>query len=322
MKSLFILFLFFASSVFSQENYWDKLPEPIGFVNDFENILTKNEEKELNKLITDYEEKTTVEIAIVTIPSSATSEEKFNDLSLYIAKSWGVGKKIKNNGILIAISDGYSKIRIQTGKGTEQILSDQTTKEIIEKCMISHFKKGNYFQGVFSGINEIKTNINSPNIKVDLSNFNKSKDSLIALLSNETFTTLDSSNNVYWEIIKRGEQYIPLLIESLVDTTQTKIFSSIKKYYLTIGEVSYFALEEIAEFPAYLVAENFNENIDLTCGYSNILNYVFVNENKVKYQFLLRRFYLTHFFTYKEFKKDEMTPERTKFNITGKLKLR
>jgi hypothetical protein len=184
---------------------------------------------------------------------------------------------------------------------------------------------GNAVGGAFSlnytTKNQIKSNLKNPNIKVDLTNFHKSNDSLISLLSNDKFISLDSTNTVYWEIIKRGEQYIPLLIESLVDTTQTKIFSSIKKSYLTIGEVSYFALEEIAEFPAYLVAENFSENIDLTCGYSNILNYVFVNENKVKYQFLLRRFYLTHFFTYEEFKKDEMKPARTKFNITGKLKL-
>lgn len=41
--------------------------------------------------------------------------------------------------------------------------------------------------------------------------------------------TLDCSADVYWKIIKRGKEYIPLLIEGLTDTTKTNIYNYCKK---------------------------------------------------------------------------------------------
>ncbi|MFN6084536.1 MAG: TPM domain-containing protein, partial [Fluviicola sp.] len=176
----------------------------------------------MNKLITDYEKKTTVEIAIVSITTSSTSKEKFDDLSLYIAKSWGVGKKVKNNGILIAISNGYSKIRIQNGLGIEKIISDETTKKVIDEKMISSFKESNYFEGLKNGVIELIRILD----KEELSS--KYDDSLISQLANKEITSLDSNNSVYWEIIKRSEKSIPSLIESLCDTTLTSIYDKCK----------------------------------------------------------------------------------------------
>jgi uncharacterized protein len=314
MKLLVLLSVLFVSPLFSQENFWDKLPKPIGYVNDFENILTQKEEKELNKLITDYEKKTTVEIAIVTIPTSATSKEKFDDLSLYIAKSWGVGKKVKNNGILIAISNGYSKIRIQNGLGIEKIISDETTKKVIDEKMISSFKESNYFEGLKNGVIELIRILD----KEELSS--KYDDSLISQLANKEITSLDSNNSVYWEIIKRSEKSIPSLIESLCDTTLTSIYDKCKGGYLTIGDVSYFALEEIAEFPAFLVTKIQFCTIDDGCW--SFYDFMYLQENKLEFQKMVRDFYKSNDYKFKKFKKDEMNPARTKFKITGKLYLK
>lgn len=319
MKLLVLLSVLFVSPLFSQQSFWEKLPDPIGFVNDFENILTQKEEKELNKLITDYEKKTTVEIAIVTIPTSATSEEKFNDLSFHIAKTWGVGKKIKNNGILIAISGGYSKIRIQNGLGIEKILSDEMTKKVIDEKMISSFKESNYFEGLKNGVIELIRILDKEELR---SRYVVSKDSLISQLTNKEITSLDSNNSVYWEIIKRGEKSIPLLIESLCDTTQTNIYDKCKRGYLTIGDVSYFALEEIAEFPAFLVTKIQFCTVDVENNCWSFYDYLYNNENKPQFQKMVSDFYKSNVYIFKKFKKDEMNPARTKFKITGKLYLK
>jgi len=84
-----------------------------------------------------------------------TSKDKFEDLSLHIAKTWGVGKKYKDNGILIAISKGYRQIRIQNGNGIEKIITDDETKEIIDKYFIPDFKKGKYYDGTLKGLIEL-----------------------------------------------------------------------------------------------------------------------------------------------------------------------
>lgn len=132
--------------------FWDNLPKPHNWTNDYENLFSKDEETKLNQIISDFEKETTVEIAIVTIDTFKVSKEKFEDLSLHIARTWGVGKKEKSNGILIAISKGYLKIRIQNGDGIVLFLSDDETAKIIRNEIIPYFKKEDYFEGTKAGI--------------------------------------------------------------------------------------------------------------------------------------------------------------------------
>lgn len=135
--------------------FWNKLPKPINWTNDYEAIFSKDEETKLNQIIADFENETTVEIAIVTIDTIKVSKNKFKDLSLHIAKTWGVGKKEKSNGILIAISKGYRQIRIQNGDGIVPVLSDDETAEILQNQFFPYFKKEKYFEGTQAGLLKI-----------------------------------------------------------------------------------------------------------------------------------------------------------------------
>lgn len=135
--------------------FWDNLPKPINWTNDYEDLYSDNEQIKLDSIISQFERETTIEIGIVTIDTTKTSEEKFEELSLQIAQTWGVGKKDKDNGILIAISKGYRKIRIVNGNGIEKIITDNETKEIIDKYFIPDFKEGNYYDGTLKGLTEL-----------------------------------------------------------------------------------------------------------------------------------------------------------------------
>ncbi|WP_298147518.1 TPM domain-containing protein [Flavobacterium sp.] len=145
----------------SADNFWNNLPKPVGWVNDFEDILTNEEEKTLDSLIVDYEKKTTTEISIVTIPASATSKEGFDALTLRLANAWNFGKTEKANGILIAISKGFKIIRIQNGNGITEQISDYQTKQIIDQIFIPSLKAEAYFRALFDGIQEIKRLLDS-----------------------------------------------------------------------------------------------------------------------------------------------------------------
>jgi len=131
------------------------LPKPLNWTNDYENLFSDDEEAKLNQIIADYEKETTVEIAIVTIDTFKVSKEKFEDLTLHIARTWGVGKKEKSNGILIAISKGYRQIRIQNGDGIALVLSDEETAEILQNQFFPYFKKEEYFEGTQAGLLKI-----------------------------------------------------------------------------------------------------------------------------------------------------------------------
>ena len=132
--------------------FWDHLPKPTSWTNDYERLFSDNQEQKLDSIISAFEKETTTQFCIVTLDTIYTSKEKFDDLALHIAKTWGVGQKDKNNGVVICISKGYRRIRICNGYGIEKILSDKETKEIMDKYFIAKFKEGKYFQGTLNGL--------------------------------------------------------------------------------------------------------------------------------------------------------------------------
>ena len=135
-------------------NYVDSLPKIEAVVTDFKNILSKEEEDQLTQIITDFEAKTTNEIAIVTVKSIAPYDDIF-DYSLDLANKTFVGKKDKNNGIMIVVCASQRKIQIQNGDGIVSKLSNEQTKVILEQNIIPEFKEGKYYIGLKNGIAEI-----------------------------------------------------------------------------------------------------------------------------------------------------------------------
>ena len=171
LKYLFTLslFLFFQSShsqdtsvnISPTRNYISKersdslamhIPQARGFINDYVQLFTESETRILDSIIRAYEKKTTVEIGLATVNAAMVTNQDFEDYTLVMLRVWGVGKKEKNNGILIVISPDLRRMRIQNGYGIEKILSDLETKQIIDDVFVPKFKEGKYFEGTRNGI--------------------------------------------------------------------------------------------------------------------------------------------------------------------------
>ncbi|MCX2681446.1 TPM domain-containing protein [Galbibacter sp. EGI 63066] len=132
----------------------NKFPEPVGYVNDFEELFTAEQKNELEKSISDYENETTREIAIVTVNSIAPYDN-IADFATDLSNKWGVGKAMIDNGLVIVFSKSLRKIRISTGNGTEKILTDEICKNILDQTIIPEFKKGKYYSGIEKGLAEL-----------------------------------------------------------------------------------------------------------------------------------------------------------------------
>jgi hypothetical protein len=152
-----------------------------------------------------------------------------------------------------------------------------------------------------------------------------STDSLISRLPSMKADTLrnmlqNCDANIYWKIVKRGQASIPLLIESLTDTTLTNIYSPCKKGNLNVGELSQYALEEIAEFPAFVVTHIQFCVIDEN-GCWSFYDYLYDNRNKPAYKTHVQKFYRENKYVWRKFKPEEMNECRRKYGITGKYYL-
>jgi uncharacterized protein len=154
--SLILCFVLTLSATpFCQNQQKNNLPQPTGYVNDFEDILSPDQENYIDSMIGEYDKNTTIQISLITIDTSMTSRNDFDNYIVRIANQWGVGDKEKDNGITIGISKGYRTMRIQNGYGIEKILSDSETKNIIDTAFIPSFKKSEYFEGIVNGLKAI-----------------------------------------------------------------------------------------------------------------------------------------------------------------------
>lgn len=126
-----------------------KIPQrPLNYVVDLANIIDEKAEKELNRYLFELERKTTVQMAILTVESlKGTPIEEF---SLYVAHDlWKLGKKGKDNGILLVISLKDRMYRFEVGYGLEEILPDSLLGTIGRTYLVPYFREGKYSTGIF-----------------------------------------------------------------------------------------------------------------------------------------------------------------------------
>jgi uncharacterized protein len=123
-------------------------------VQDYAQIFSDSEKEALTQKIINYELVSTNEICIYTIDSLPKNTKALYH-AIKIGEELGVGKKEKDNGLLILISKYDRQIAIATGNGTEKIITDYVNKIIIDSTIVPEFKKGQYFYGIDKALDSI-----------------------------------------------------------------------------------------------------------------------------------------------------------------------
>ncbi|MFS8855399.1 TPM domain-containing protein [Synechococcus sp. H55.2] len=125
-----------------------------GWVSDTADILSSSTENELNRLLTQLEQRTTAEMAVVTVPNTqgyATPKAFTTQLFNY----WGIGKAGRNNGVLFLISVGDRRVEIETGRGLATILPDSRVQQIIDQQILPKFRNRDFDGGTLAGVRQL-----------------------------------------------------------------------------------------------------------------------------------------------------------------------
>jgi len=125
------------------------IPTPRGFVTDEAGVIPAEKAGEITALLTELQQKTGAEIAILTIPSTQPLDDF--DYATAVFDRWRVGKRGKDNGVLMLVVVRDRKVRIIPGYGLEGILPDGKVGEIIDTAIVPSFREGDYGTGILRG---------------------------------------------------------------------------------------------------------------------------------------------------------------------------
>jgi uncharacterized membrane protein YgcG len=141
MKQLLFLLVFLPQLLFGQTDL-----TPNGWVNDYASILNQDEIQKLNSKISSFEKQTDIEISIAVV--SNLNGKDVETFANELFKHWGVGKKDRNNGLLVVIAPNERKWRIEIGYGLEPYLSDGQSYDMGVSNFKPNFKAKQYFKGI------------------------------------------------------------------------------------------------------------------------------------------------------------------------------
>ncbi len=184
-----------------------EFPQATGYVNDYANVIANDTETQLANLCREVEEKAGAQIAVVTV--STVGDYDYADYANRLFEKWGIGKKGKDNGVLLFLTTGEKKVRIEVGYGLEGILPDITSGRILDTYVIPEFRRGDYSAGMLAGTQTI-AGVIAKDAGVEITG---------AVQPRFSRTSRRSSNGIPWRLILLllffllgGRKFWPLLL--------------------------------------------------------------------------------------------------------------
>ena len=119
-------------------------------VSDPEGLLSPAARDSVNRMLASLKGEDGAEVAVVMLPSIGDAD--LFDFAHELFRTWGIGGKKSNRGLLLLYVADIRRVRFTVGDGLEGTMTDAACKRIIERTMIPHFKKGDTDGGVVAGI--------------------------------------------------------------------------------------------------------------------------------------------------------------------------
>lgn len=123
------------------------------WVTDLSGTLSADTIARLNTAISDIERTHGVEMAVVVIRS--LDGLPVEEAAVTLFERWGIGKKDRDNGLLLLWSTGDRRIRVEVGYGLEAVLPDGKVGSILDTYVMPRFRSGAFDEGVLAGVDAL-----------------------------------------------------------------------------------------------------------------------------------------------------------------------
>ena len=154
MNTLLFAAIFLTAPPSQNQVRYPARPEPRAFILDEAKLIKSDEAAEIRILCDEVLTKKKAPIIVVTIPSLAAYGARGWPIERYamnLMGEWGVGYSDWNYGMLLLVSPGDRKARIELG-GSWERRKDDEAKRVLSDRIVPRFKQGDYSKGILEGV--------------------------------------------------------------------------------------------------------------------------------------------------------------------------
>jgi uncharacterized protein len=130
-------------------------PALTGRVVDQANVIPAATRSAIEAKLAELETKSGIQLVVATV--SSLDGEEIEPYANQLFRTWKLGEKTKNNGVLLLVAPNQRRVRIEVGYGLEGTLTDALSKIIITNAIAPRFKTGDFGDGVSRGVDDIIT---------------------------------------------------------------------------------------------------------------------------------------------------------------------
>ena len=128
-------------------------PKFTNFVVDEANIIPAQAERRLDHKLAGLQRRTRHQLAIVTV--SSLQGHDIADYANRLGRTWGVGRRHYDDGVLMVVAPTEHRVRIEVGYGLEATLTDPRCAEIIRDRILPYFRLQDFPGGITAGADAI-----------------------------------------------------------------------------------------------------------------------------------------------------------------------
>jgi uncharacterized protein len=156
MRALLLIPLLLVAAPASAQDF----PKLTGRVVDAANIIPDSDEAALTQKLAALEAASSRQLVVATLPSLQGYD--IADYGYQLGRTWGIGQKGANNGVLLLVAPNERKVTIQVGYGLEPIVTDALSHQIIAQQILPAFKRNDYPGGINAGADAIIEQLQAP----------------------------------------------------------------------------------------------------------------------------------------------------------------
>jgi uncharacterized protein len=133
----------------------DPIPVPklSGRVVDLTGTLAAADREAIAAKLKAFEVSKGSQVAVLLVPSIGT--ETIEEFATRVTDDWKLGRKGVDDGVLFVIAKQERRMRIQTGRGVQGVLTDALSRRIIAERVSPRFRTGDFAGGINDGVDAI-----------------------------------------------------------------------------------------------------------------------------------------------------------------------